>query len=50
MSDEEDLPTARSQTMYEWDCPECGETNDWRDIEPQGVEECESCGAKVRIE
>jgi hypothetical protein len=46
---DEDLPETTSHVRYEWDCPECGDVNDWGDIEPQGVEECEFCGSKVRI-
>lgn len=34
---------------YWWDCPACQGTNDAGDIEPNGEEECEDCGAKVEV-
>lgn len=47
--DDEDLPTATALIRYEWDCPECSEAN----LVPYGAdygdEECDSCGAKVRV-
>lgn len=49
--DPEELPETTPYTMWWWDCPECGDVNDNRDIEPSGVMTCENpdCQAKVRM-
>lgn len=45
--DDEDLPEVVAYTKYEWDCPECQYDNRSEMIGTE--EECEGCGARVRI-
>jgi len=47
--EEEELPTATAVARYEWDCPECGTTNDVEPGVDYGDEECGQCGETVRV-
>lgn len=47
--DEEELPTATALIRYEWDCPECGETNEVPYGADYDEEECTSCNVTVKV-
>lgn len=49
MTNPENLESSTPYAMYWWDCPHCYDTNDARDIEPSGVEVCQSCNEKVLV-
>lgn len=46
---EDDELTATSYEIYRWDCPVCGEVNETGDVQPNGEERCDGCGAIVEV-
>jgi len=49
-TDAEPVEEAIAYTRYEWDCPECGETNSGLESDPAGtVQECDFCDAPIKI-
>lgn len=36
-------------SIYRFDCPDCGGTTDLGDADPEEIEECLDCGARVRL-
>lgn len=38
-----------ARTVYVFDCPACGGVTDLGDVDPEGEQQCDDCGAPVTI-